>query len=60
MSPDKLAEHVEAMLDANAGTVSVNKIKTDLSVGTDKAKTALEIAQRNRARVIPIGERRQA
>jgi hypothetical protein len=60
MSPAELAANVEAMLDANGGTVSVNKIKADLSVGTDKAKTALEIAQRNRARVIPIGERRQA
>jgi hypothetical protein len=60
MSPDKLADHVEAMLDANGGTVSVNKIKTDLSVGTDKANKALEIARRNRARVVPIGERRQA
>lgn len=60
MSPDRLAEHVEAMLEANGGTVSVNKIKTDLRVGTDKAKAALEIARASRSRVVPIGERRQA
>jgi hypothetical protein len=59
MSPDKLAEHVAAMLD-EYGDVSLNRIKTDLSVGTEKAKEALEIARSNRARVIPIGERRQA
>lgn len=33
--------------------------KTDLSVGTDKAKDALEIARGRRARVVPL-ERRQA
>jgi hypothetical protein len=38
----------------------VNRVKADLHVGTDKANVALEIARRNRARVVPIGERRQA
>lgn len=60
MPPDKLAEHVDAMLDEYGEGVSVNRIKADLSVGTDKAKAALEIARGNRARVVPIGERRQA
>lgn len=60
MSPDKLAEHVEAMLDAYGPDVSVNRVKTDLSVGTDKARAALEIARKNRARVVSFGERRQA
>jgi hypothetical protein len=60
MSPDRLAEHVGAMLDEYDGDVSVNKIKTDLSVGADKAKAALEIARKNRTRVVSIGERRQA
>ena len=60
MSADTLAEHVSAMLDAYGDAVSVNRIKADLSVGTEKAKAALEIARRDRARVVPIGERRQA
>lgn len=59
MSPDTLAGHVEAML-GEYGSVSLNRVKTDLSIGTEKAKAALEIARRNRARVVPIGERRQA
>ena len=59
MSADRLAEHVSAMLD-EYGEVSVNRVKADLSVGTEKAKAALEIARRERARVVPIGERRQA
>lgn len=58
MTAERLADHVEAMLDAY-GEVSLNRVKTDLSVGTDKAKTALEIARSNRARVVPL-ERRQA
>lgn len=60
MSADRLAEHVSAMLDAYGDGVSVNRVKADLSVGNGKAKAALEIARRDRARVVPIGERKQA
>lgn len=61
MSPDKLAEHVEAMFaEYGEAAVSVNKIKADLSVGTDKAAKARAIAVAGRARVVPFGDRRQA
>jgi len=45
MSPEQVAEHVSAMFE-EYGDVSLNRVKTDLSVGTDKAKAALEIAKR--------------
>lgn len=60
MIPERLAEHVSAMLDAYGDAVPVNRIKADLSVGTEKAKAALEIARQNRARVVQFGERKQA
>lgn len=58
MSPDKLAEHVAAMLE-EYGEVSLNRIKEDLHVGTDKAKAALEIAVRETrgADVVPMERR---
>lgn len=60
MTPERLAEHVSAMLGKYGDTVSLNRIKADLSVGTDKAKAALEIARKNRARVVQFAERKQA
>ena len=53
MAPDKLAEHVAVMLD-EYGEVSVNRVKEDLHVGTDKAKAALDIARRRRLSVVPM------
>jgi hypothetical protein len=39
------------------GDVSLNRIKDDLHVGTEKAQNALEIARRNRT-VVPMEARR--
>jgi hypothetical protein len=51
MSPDQLADHVEAMLEY--GSVSVNRVKQDLHVATGKAQAALDIARRRRLSVVP-------
>lgn len=59
MAPDKLAEHVAAMLE-EYGEVSVNRVKEDLHVGTDKAKAALDIARRRRLSVVPMERRAKA
>jgi len=56
MPPEQVAEHVSAMLEEH-GQVSLNRVKDDLSVGTDKAKKALEIAQRERGVVVPMERR---
>lgn len=58
MSPDKVAEHVIAMIE-EYGDASVNRVKKDLCVGTEKATAALEIAKREmRSRtVVPMTAR---
>ena len=56
MPPEQVAEHVSAMLGEH-GDVSLNRVKSDLSVGTEKARVALEIARRNRT-VVPMEARR--
>ena len=59
MPPEQVAEHVSAMLEEH-GDVSLNRVKADLSVGTEKAQRALEIARRemrNRT-VVPMEARR--
>jgi hypothetical protein len=55
MPAERVAEHVSAMLE-EYGDVSLNRVKTDLSVGTEKAQRALEIARRNRT-VVPMERR---
>jgi hypothetical protein len=60
MTPERLAEHAGAMLDAYGDSLSLNRVKTDLSVGTDKAKEALRIAREERGRVVALPERKQA
>lgn len=58
MPPDKLAAHVAAMIE-EYGDVSLNRVKDDLHVGTDKAKAALEIAARQaRGADVVLMERR--
>ncbi len=52
MSPEQLAKHVQAMLE-KYGSVSVNRVKDDLHVGTDKAQKAHRI-------VFPVGSRSSA
>jgi hypothetical protein len=52
MTPDRLADHVGAMLD-KYGEVSLNRVKGDLHVGTAKAQKALDIARRRRLSVVP-------
>ena len=59
MPPEQVAEHVSAMLEEH-GDVSLNRVKTDLSVGTDKAKSALEIAKRERAAHVVVPMERRA
>jgi hypothetical protein len=44
------------MLD-EYGNVSLSRVKSDLSVGTEKAQKALEIARRHRT-VVPMEARR--
>lgn len=61
MTPDHLAAHASAMIGEYGETaVSINRVKTDLSVGTDKAKEALRIARADRARVVTLPDRKQA
>jgi hypothetical protein len=61
MSPEQLAAHVRAMKD-EYGSVSINRVKTDLSLGTDKAKLAHQIAcppaSGSGAEVVQMGARR--
>ncbi len=52
MSPEQVADHVEAMLE-EYGELSVNRIKKDLHVSTEKAQQALDIARRRRLSVVP-------
>ena len=59
MAPEQVADHVEAMLE-EYGDVSVNRIKKDLHVSTEKAQQALDIARRRRLSVVPTGERKRA
>ena len=55
MPAERVAEHVSAMLE-EYGDVSLNRVKSDLSVGTEKAQAALEIARRKRT-VVPMERR---
>jgi hypothetical protein len=57
MTASELAPHVSAMLRAYGdAATSQARIKTDLHVGSDKAREALRIAKRDRT-VVPIGSR---
>jgi hypothetical protein len=58
MSPERVAEHVSAMLE-EYGDVSLNRVKADLSVGTEKAQAALGIARREtrNGTVVPMERR---
>jgi hypothetical protein len=57
MSPEQVADHVEAMLEEYTD-VSVNRVKKDLHVATEKAQQALDIARRRRLSVVVPMERR--
>jgi hypothetical protein len=57
MSPEQVADHVEAMLEEYTD-VSVNRVKKDLHLGTEKAQQALDIARRRRLSVVVPMERR--
>jgi hypothetical protein len=58
MSPERVAEHVSAMLE-EYGDVSLNRVKDDLHVGTEKAQAALGIARRQmrNGTVVPMERR---
>jgi hypothetical protein len=58
MPPEQVAEHVSAMLE-EYGDVSLNRVKDDLHVGTEKAQAALGIARRQmrNGTVVPMERR---
>jgi len=56
MPAERLADHVEVMLEEYAD-VSVNRVKKDLHVATEKAQQALDIARRRRLSVVRTGTR---